>query len=282
MDQILKIEDAAMEAWRQGDPMKWTEISADEVIYLDPNLSAPIVGNADYIRYLEPIKGMVIYDASEYVKPQVAVYGDTAILTYNYHSLRKDQGGKLSRTSFWNTTEVYRKILGNWKIAHTHWSYLQHHLPERPEAQAPDTAKTDVGLTGTAAEIMRMEAGAREMWRKGDLGGYLGLCVPEATYFDDKTAGRLNGIREMKNEFDRLREKTLYDSIEYRKPHVLVFEDSAILFYQFIAIRLEADGSPKSREPWNCTAVYAKTAGGWKIVHSHWSYVKGTREGGGI
>ena len=29
---------------RQGNPMKWIDITADEVLYIDPGLTAPIVG----------------------------------------------------------------------------------------------------------------------------------------------------------------------------------------------------------------------------------------------
>jgi len=84
MDEILKIEDSAMEEWRKGNPMKWIEISAADVIYIDPGLNAPIVGKEACIQYLEPLKGKIFYDASEFVKPNVALYGKTAVLTYNY------------------------------------------------------------------------------------------------------------------------------------------------------------------------------------------------------
>ena len=131
MDKIHALEDSAMEEWRKGNPMRWIEISADDVIYIDPGLTAPIVGKKAYLQYLEPLKGKIFYDASEYVKPRVALYGNTAVLTYNYHSLMKDKDGQLKRTSFWNTTEVYRQIGGEWKIIHTHWSYIQHRLPRQ-------------------------------------------------------------------------------------------------------------------------------------------------------
>jgi ketosteroid isomerase-like protein len=125
MEHILRIEDSAMEEWRKGNPMRWVEISADDVVYIDPGLSAPIVGKADYIEYLKPLKGKIFYDGSEYVRPRVAVYGDLAVLTYNYHSLRHDPAGHKQRTSFWNTTEVYAKKDGRWKTVHSHWSLVK-------------------------------------------------------------------------------------------------------------------------------------------------------------
>ena len=282
MDEILKIEDSAMEEWRKGNPMRWIEISADDIIYIDPGLSAPIVGKTAYIQYLEPLKGKIYYDASEYVEPRVAVYGNTAVLTYNYHSLAKDQNGRLQRTSFWNTTEVYRLIDGEWKILHTHWSYIQHRLPESLEVTVPVLMTKADFLNGAAAEIMRLETGAMERWRKGDPGGFLALCAPDVTYFDSGTARRLNGYPELKKEYDRRIGKIHYDVMEFVNPRFWAFEDSAVLFYQFFSTSLNPDGTIQSRTPWNCTEVFAKTGDGWKIVHTHWSYIKGWREDGGI
>jgi ketosteroid isomerase-like protein len=122
---IFRLEDGAMEQWRRGNPRRWAEISADEISYVDPGLVAPIVGIEAYRKYVEPFIGKVHYDGSEYVKPRVALYGDLAVLTYNYHSLSKGKDGKPKRNSFWNTTEVYHRNAGQWNIVHTHWSYIQ-------------------------------------------------------------------------------------------------------------------------------------------------------------
>ena len=282
MDKIHALEDSAMEEWRKGNPMRWIEISADDVIYIDPGLTAPIVGKKAYLQYLEPLKGKIFYDASEYVKPRVALYGNTAVLTYNYHSLMKDKDGQLKRTSFWNTTEVYRQIGGEWKIIHTHWSYIQHRLPESLEIKIPILMREAEALEGPAAEIMRLEKGALERRRKGDPQGGLDISAPDITYFDPDTPARLNGFGELKKEYDKIAGKVHYDVMEFVNPRLRVFDDSAVLFYQFFSTTLNPDGTIRSRTPWNCTEVYARTAGGWKIVHSHWSYINGQREGGGI
>jgi len=57
--------------------MRWVEISAEDIVYTDPALSAPIAGEADYSKYLEPLKGKVFYDGSEYVRPRVLSAGST-------------------------------------------------------------------------------------------------------------------------------------------------------------------------------------------------------------
>ena len=282
MDKILRLEDSAMEEWRKGNPLRWVEISADDIIYIDPALTAPIVGKEAYLRYLEPLRGKIFYDASEYVKPLVALYGDTAVLTYNYHSLSKGQEGRPQRTSFWNTTEIYRLIDGEWKIVHTHWSYIQHHLPESLEMNIPVLTKDAAPLQGAAAEIMKLVRGALERWRKGDRGGFLDLSAQEVTVFDPGTPARLDGLQELKKEYARRAARVHSDVLEFVGRRFHLFEDSAVLFYQFFSTTLNPNGTIKSRIPWNCTEVYARTGGGWKIVHSHWSYINGQREGDGI
>lgn len=282
MDKILKLEDSAMEEWRKGNPLRWIEISGDDVIYIDPGLASPVVGKEAYLHYLEPLQGKIFYDASEYVKPRVALYGDTAVLTYNYHSLNEDRGGRRQRTSFWNTTEIYRLLDGEWKIIHTHWSYIQHHLPESLEMNVPVLTKEAVPVEGAAGEILKLERVALERWRRGDRGGFLDLSAPEVTFFDPGTATRLDGLKELKKEYARRPGQSRSDVMEFASPRFHVFEDSALLFYQVFAATLNPDGTIRSRTPWNCTEAYAKTGRGWKIVHSHWSYIKGQREGGGI
>jgi ketosteroid isomerase-like protein len=282
-DKVFKVEDSAMEEWRKGNPMKWIEISAENVLYIDPSLTEPVAGVKAYIQLLEPLKGKIKYDASEYVNPRVAIFGKTAILTYNYHSLQKDPKSGFRRTSFWNTTEVYRWIEDRWKIIHTHWSYIQHSLPEQLEMKIPILKKKDESsLEGPAADILRLETGAMERWRKGDPYGFLDISAPDVTYFDTGTPSRLDGFEKLKMEYDKRVGKIHFDVMEFVNPRFQIFEDTAVLFYQFFSTTLNPDGTIKSRTPWNCTEVYVKTAGGWKIVHTHWSFIKGWRKDGGV
>jgi hypothetical protein len=61
----MRLENGAMERWRRGDPIGWTEIAAPEVTYIDPGLTRPIVGHEEYTRYLEALRGKILYDGSE-------------------------------------------------------------------------------------------------------------------------------------------------------------------------------------------------------------------------
>jgi hypothetical protein len=58
-----------------------------------------------------------------------------------------------------------------------------------------------------------------------------------------------------------------------------VHEDAAVLSYRFFDTQVNPDGTIASRTPWNCTEVYFKIEGKWRIVHTHWSYIKGKKTG---
>jgi ketosteroid isomerase-like protein len=273
-DEILRIEDSAMEHWRQGNPMKWIDISADSVVYVDPGLTAPVVGREAYTRYLEVIRGKIFYDKSEYVNPRTALYGNTAILTYNYHSLSKGDGQSLARTSFWNTTEVYRRFNDGWKIIHSHWSFIGHRAPERLELTIPVLPNSSP-LNPGAAEVLALETGALELWRKGDPSGFIGLSHPDVSYFDMATPVRIDGLAAVSGRYHELAGKVHYEVMDFVRPEIQAFDDSAVLFYRFLSTFLNPNGTIRSRIPWNCTQVYVKSSGGWKIAHTHWSLING-------
>ena len=52
---------------------------------------------------------------------QVQVYGDTAILTYNFAGLRREADGKVS-PSLAKSTRVYVKQGGQWKLVHANFA----------------------------------------------------------------------------------------------------------------------------------------------------------------
>ena len=47
-ETILSLEKSAMERWRNGDPWGFVEISAEELTYVVPGLTAPILGLEDF------------------------------------------------------------------------------------------------------------------------------------------------------------------------------------------------------------------------------------------
>ena len=192
--ELMALENSAMERWRQGDPMLWVEMSAPEVTYVDPGLTKPIVGVEEYRRYMENLKGKVRYDGSNFIRPKAAVYGDVAVLTYNYQGSTREADGSLKRQPAWDTTEVYARVGGAWKIIHTHWSHVRHVVGERVEVPVP-VEKIAPKRTPLLEELLRLEAAAMERYRKGDPFGFTDISVPNVTYFDSRTPGRVDGPR---------------------------------------------------------------------------------------
>ena len=57
----------------------------------------------------------------EMLAPKVQRHGDVAVLTYNLHDEAVQPDGKPS-TLNWNSTSVYVRLHGEWKVIHSHWS----------------------------------------------------------------------------------------------------------------------------------------------------------------
>ena len=274
---IMSLENGAMERWRRGDPWGWTEISAEEVIYIDPGLTKPIEGLEAYKKYLKQFEGKINYQVSEFIDPKIKRYGNLAVLTYNYRDAKTETDGSIIEQSLWNTTEVYCLLDGEWKIIHTHWSYINQKLPEQIEVPV-SIKQPRIEYNVVLGELMALEFAAMERWRKGDPWGFTEISAQEVTYFDTGTPKRLDGLEALKAEYAKRVGKIHYDVMEFIDPKILVHGDAAVLFYRFFSTHLNPDGSIASRIPWNCTEVYSRIDGKWKIVHTHWSYINGERQ----
>ncbi len=123
---ILAIERAAFERWAKGDPNGFLEASDPEVDYFDPLLDARLEG-LPALRALYGKTPWVKVDRWEMINPRVIVSGDMGVLTFNFVSYTK-QG-----TTRWNTTEVYRRKNGRWRIIHTHWALTKPQLAKTPD-----------------------------------------------------------------------------------------------------------------------------------------------------
>jgi ketosteroid isomerase-like protein len=58
--------------------------------------------------------------ADEMLNPKVQVYGDTAILSYNFFGLEQDKDGKVKPTRA-KSTRVYVKQGGKWMLVHANF-----------------------------------------------------------------------------------------------------------------------------------------------------------------
>lgn len=273
-EAILSLEKDAMKRWQQGDPWGWAEISAPEVTYIDPSLTKHIDGLEEYKKYLKQFEGIINYQGSEFINPKIVIHGKMAVLTYNYRSTKTETDGSIIDQTLWNTTEVYCLLDGNWKIIHTHWSYIKQKLPQRTEVPIP-LEMPQRTLDGIAGELMGLERAAMERWRKGDPWGFTEISAPDVTYFDTGTPSRLDGLEALKAEYGKREGKIRYDIMEFIDPKVQVHGDAAVLSYRYFSTLMNPDGSIASRTPWNCTEVFFKIGGKWKIIHTHWSFING-------
>jgi len=121
--------------------------------------------------------------------------------------------------------------------------------------------------------IIALERAALDRWGKGDPQGYLETYAPEITYFDPTRDKRMDGLDAMKQFLIPLTEKIRVSRYEMIDPKVQRRGDTAVLTYNLISHVQSPDGRPFSVR-WNCTEVYTRIGGAWKIIHNHWSYTK--------
>jgi ketosteroid isomerase-like protein len=136
-EQIIAMERAALDRWGKADPTGYFEIYAPDIVYFDPTTAARIDGREPLKATIEaifaPFKGTTVVGRFDMQKPLVQRRGDTAVLTFNLLSYRADAGQPERVVARWNSTEVYSRIDGVWRITHSHWSYV------KPELKQPMT-----------------------------------------------------------------------------------------------------------------------------------------------
>jgi len=124
---IIAKEKMFLDEWGKGHTMIFPQNSADEITYFDPELEKRIDGIEAYTNLMKPLENTFTIEKYEMLNPNVQVHGEIAVLTFNLIDYSRDSQGELKMTG-WNSTEVYRKMNGDWKIIHSHWSYTKPEL----------------------------------------------------------------------------------------------------------------------------------------------------------
>jgi len=119
--KIIAIEKAALEMWNKGNPDGYLNIYANDYTYFDPYLEKRVDGFDAIKKLYDGIKGQVSVDRYEMIDPVVQILAkDVVVLTFNLNSYSDND---LYR---WNCTEVFKlQADKEWKIIHTHWSYIR-------------------------------------------------------------------------------------------------------------------------------------------------------------
>ena len=124
---ILSLEKEAMERWCNGDPWGFAEISADDISYVAPDRTSPIIGLEEFKAYMRQLEGRIRYRGSEFIDPRVVVAGDAAVLSYNYRSSVIPPDGTVeSQCPGRNTTGYWGR---SWRLSQRRWSGGAREIP---------------------------------------------------------------------------------------------------------------------------------------------------------
>jgi ketosteroid isomerase-like protein len=134
--------------------------------------------------------------------------------------------------------------------------------------------------TGPAEEIIALERAALDRWGRGDPEGFLGTYAPEGTYFDPSTPKRMNGLAAMRERYGPIKGKVKVNSYDMIDPKVQGHGDVRVLSYNLVSRSPAPAGDSVITTRWNSSSVYERVGGGWKVLHSHWSFTVPPTDGG--
>jgi ketosteroid isomerase-like protein len=140
-----------------------------------------------------------------------------------------------------------------------------------------DTRPTDISDT-----LLRLERSALDRWGAGDPGGFLDIYARDVTYFDPSTERRLDDWQTLADYYAPWVGKIKVDRYQIEYPRVVSATDMAVLSYNLTNYVSAPDGSERVLNRWNSSTVYRREGDSWKVVHSHWSYVKPTITAGSV
>lgn len=131
-DHVVSLERAALDRWIYADPDGYLEIYSEDATYFDPFVEARVDGSAELNARFAPMRNIALPFTNpryEMIDPVVQVDGNVAVLTFNLINYGEPAGADEETVlARWNATEVYRRVDGDWRIAHTHWSFTQPQL----------------------------------------------------------------------------------------------------------------------------------------------------------
>ncbi len=138
-------------------------------------------------------------------------------------------------------------------------------------AAAEKRTKPGTGDRDAAVEIIAMERDALERGAKGDVDAFVNISEPDVVYFDPFNERRIDGLAALKEYYHKSTKPPEEElTIELINPKVQLTGDLAALTFNY-----RSTGRRTGRvQLWNCTEVYRRTAQGWRIIQTHWSWTK--------
>ncbi len=124
---ILSLERSALDCWNKGDIEGQLKFYADDVTYFDPLTATRLDGWQALAEYFRTFwAGKVRIARSEILNPQVLTDGNLAVLSYNLVNYIHAADGSETEGTRWNSTQVYRRTGGQWRVVHVNWSFTRH------------------------------------------------------------------------------------------------------------------------------------------------------------
>jgi ketosteroid isomerase-like protein len=121
-EEVIKVTYAQWNAEIAGDDDKAASILADDYTEFNQNYPTRVDGKALNRTLAEAMAGgSGSFLAGEMANEKVQVYGNVAILTYNFLGVTKDADGKTS-PMLAKSTRVYVKQDGEWKLVHANFA----------------------------------------------------------------------------------------------------------------------------------------------------------------
>jgi ketosteroid isomerase-like protein len=139
------------------------------------------------------------------------------------------------------------------------------------------TLKGETSMDSISEEIMDLERSALNRWITLDPQGYLDLFTPEVTYFDPTTEKRVDGLEAIQSRLAPIKKmKGMIKDPRYEMidPKIQRHSDVVLLTFNLVNYGKLAGQPETVLSRWNSTEVYCHIDGKWKIIHSHWSYLK--------
>jgi len=120
-----------------------------------------------------------------------------------------------------------------------------------------------------ASVIIGLERAALDRSDKGDPGGFLEISASDVTYFDPFLEQPIRGLEALREYYMGFPSDEPASG-EMKNVKVQVAGDVAVLTFNYTT-RLQKSGLVNR---WNTTEVYRHTKDGWRIIHTHWSFLK--------
>jgi ketosteroid isomerase-like protein len=120
-DEVMGVVRAEWAAGRQKNVAESMKSVADDCTQFNSDAATRLEGKALLTRLNEQgnkDSGTTLTD--EMLNPKVQVYGDVAIVSYNYFGQAQDKDGKVT-TSRAKSTRVYAKQGGKWMLVHANF-----------------------------------------------------------------------------------------------------------------------------------------------------------------